>query len=199
MRNLERVVGRPLLRRGERPARPTTSAKQALPGLIGGMNQLTDAIRELMGDGGDLIVGCAPSAASWLTPRASRFRGENPDIRLQVRSEDRLTEYHRDDADGSLRYGDGNYPNACAELLLEEVVTPLCAPEFLKRHSVWRVSDLLKLELIDHVCRPGGFRGRPLREEWGGWLTAMGEQPGAELVKFAASDAKEAAKLAAAE
>ena len=196
LRNLEERLGAPLFERGRRPAHPTAAARLLLPSITDALDQIAAACRNLHErDGGKLTISCPLAASGWLSPWALQFQLDHPDIQVAARSEDALSDFRRDGADAALRYGGGEYPGVHAEKLLDELVTPLCAPDFLRRHPIRAVSDLPGLNLMDGGHQADGVRFA--REEWSGWLRAMGAPPGRERIGFTAIGSDQLTRLAA--
>ena len=199
LRNLEERLGVVLFEHGARPARPTAAARELLPSISNALDQIDGACRDLgERNGGKLTVSCLSSAAAWLAPQAARFQRENPDILLALHCGDEMADFHRDRADVALRYGDGEYPGVHAEKMMDEAVAPLCSPEFLKRHPAREVGDLCDMELIDNVRPPDDASAKSAfaREEWRGWLAAMGVPREPEKIGFATTQADHAMRLA---
>ena len=194
LRNLEERLGVHLFEPGKRPALPTEAARTLLPAISDALDRIAEACRNL-GErgGGKLVVSCSSASAAWLVPWAAQFGDENPDIKMDTRVDNKLTDFHRDCADVALRYGGGEYPAAHAEKLLDEVVAPLCSPDFLRRHPIRKIADLPALNLIESAHHSGAEFAR---EEWDGWLQAMGAPRGPEVVDFATTGAALAMQLA---
>ena len=198
LQNLEERLGTPLFERGARPARPTAAARELLPAFSRALDLVDDACRDIAERrGGRLTVSVLPSvAAAWLIPRLARFHREHPDILLTVHSEESLADFHRDQVDAALRYGRGKYGGVHCEKMLGEIAAPLCAPSFLKKHPLSRVSDLPKSALIDDVYPLADARGEFAREEWRGWLAAMGARGEPQNIVVTTTQADQALRLA---
>jgi len=105
-----------------------------------------------------LVVSMLSSfAARWVTPRIGRFIEAHPEWDLELQSTNALTDFARDDVDAAIRFGHGPYPGLHAELLLDEIFFPACAPGFHGGRLPQTPRDLAKLPLLrseDELWRP---------------------------------------------
>ena len=67
-------------------------------------------------------------AARWLLPRIGRFVAAHPDIDLDVRANNALADFRRDDVDAAIRYGSGNYPGLVTDYLMDDEYFIVCSP-----------------------------------------------------------------------
>ena len=113
-----------------------------------------------------LTISLLPSvAALWLAPRLSDFTARNPAIELRIHASRQLVDFAVDDVDLGIRYGLGAWPDARSELLARETLTPVCSPEFARRHlSAGNASALRALPLL----------ADDLVDEWRHWFEAAG-------------------------
>ncbi|KRE15994.1 LysR family transcriptional regulator [Bosea sp. Root483D1] len=76
-------------------------------------------------------------ASKWLAPRLHRLMVRLPDYDVHLD----VTDINVDLADGridaAVRYGIGPYPNAVAERILDETVTPVCSPAYWTKTGAW--------------------------------------------------------------
>mgnify|MGYP000524520954 CR=1 FL=1 len=113
----------------------------------------------------------------WMVPRLDRFEASHPDLDLRVSATARLVDFADDGIDLAVRYGEGRYPGLHVDLLMEEVVTPVCSPMLIQKEgSIIRVEDLAQHTLLhdDGAIIPGS------NLVWSNWLAAAG-CPGLEL------------------
>ncbi len=105
-------------------------------------------------------------AAKWLAPRLGRFILEHPDIDLRVSASRQLVDFSAERVDAAIRYGKGDWPGLNAELLCEEIVTPVCSPSYAASIDLQTPEDLLKTTLFHS----------DIEENWQAWFLAAGLQ-----------------------
>lgn len=69
-------------------------------------------------------------ASKWLAPRLHRLMVRVPDYDVHLDVTDINVELADGRIDAAVRYGTGQYPNAVAERILDETVTPVCSPDY---------------------------------------------------------------------
>lgn len=93
----------------------------------------------------------APIAQNWLIPRLARFREQHPGIVLNIEATPDLMPLKDDEGvDMSLRYGDGDWRGVEKIKLSDEVVFPVCSPQFLNEHPGITLQNLKSLPLLRH-------------------------------------------------
>lgn len=152
IRTLEDYLGVRLFVRAAQGVTLTSEGKAAFPGIRDGFQKVASAVHGLQHRELDKIirVTAPPSFASrWLLPRLHRFSRTHDSISVNLDSTPRLVDFHSENFDVGIRYGKGNYPGLAAELLLEELVFPVCSP-FLLSHEPLRapLGVLKRLPLI---------------------------------------------------
>ncbi len=100
-----------------------------------------------------LVVSSGVSFASkWLTPRLHRLMARYPDFDVHLEVTDASIDFAAGHVDVALRYGAGQYPFATAERIMNETVSPVCAPDYLDRIGGLRSpSELAKCQLIHEI------------------------------------------------
>ena len=170
IKGLEARLGVALFQRLPRGVRLTEAGRAYLPGIAEGFDRLARATLEVH-DGslaGRLTVTMLPSFASgWLVRRLPSFRARHRDIDLVIRSERRVVDLHREDADVAIRYGEGEFPNLEATPLMREEVFPVCAPALLNADPPLRTpADLVQHDLL----HDDGSLGNEPWTRWAPWL-----------------------------
>ena len=74
-------------------------------------------------------------ALRWLVPRLGRFYARHPNIKLHVIGEYGYFDPIHRDFDLAVEFIQAPLPVLHTEVLLEEYLTPVCSPEYLKRHD----------------------------------------------------------------
>jgi LysR family glycine cleavage system transcriptional activator len=105
-------------------------------------------------------------AAKWLVPRLAAFQAEHPQIDLHVHASNQPTDLRSGAIDLAVRYGQGNYPDLIATLLLRDRFAPVASP----RLKIRRAADILRHPLIHFDWH----RPLPVALTWEAWTRAAG-------------------------
>ncbi|MFT4063567.1 transcriptional regulator GcvA [Paraburkholderia sp.] len=160
IRALEAELGVALFARDGKRVRLTEPGRRYAAQVRQALLQLADATRAIRAGDRDrrLVVSMLTSfAARWVTPRIGSFIEAHPQWDLELLSTNALTDFARDDVDVAIRFGFGKYPGLHAELLLEEIYFPACAPHFNGGKLPQTPADLAQLPLLrsdDELWRP---------------------------------------------
>lgn len=188
LKGLEDYLGVQLFRRGNRRVELTPAAQIAAQQLHAGFKAIVDAVEQLrQGDRSNLLtVSAAPSfAGKWLMPRLHRFVSQHPeiDVRLSarmrsIRPETRGSPIRRevndislDECDVAIRFGNGNFPDLDARLLLALDVAPMLSPRLAHAGPPLTVPADLKHYALLHDDTAYFASGRL---NWDCWLQAVG-------------------------
>ncbi len=188
LKGLEEYLGVKLFRRSNRRVELTPVAQVAAEHLHAGFRAIVDAVEHLRtGDRSNLLtVSAAPSfAGKWLMPRLYRFVSRHPeiDVRLSARMRSARPEARGaplrrdvndsslDESDVAIRFGDGDFPEMDARLLLRLDVAPMLSPRLAKAGPPLATpSDFKFLPLLHDDT--AYFRSGRLN--WDCWLQAVG-------------------------
>ena len=143
----------------------TEIGRPILTRLTDGVQKLSEAVALAQRrDNNCLTISVAPVFASrWLVRRFDNFAREHPEIVLRIDATMRLIDPATSDIDLGIRVGDGHWTDVQSELILEQQVFPVCAPELAK--GLTRPSDLLGLPAV--IDSQAMFK-------WDVWLQAAG-------------------------
>lgn len=136
VRNLESWLGISLFTRaGSGTARLmlTDAARAALPDIREGFERLTLGLARLKDASvhAGLTIAVSPAFASkWLLPRIERFQQAYPDLDMLLDTNARSVDFQVERIDVGVRYGAGKWPGLTAVHLMDEVMFPVCAPDF---------------------------------------------------------------------
>ena len=110
---------------------------------------------------GDLIV-TAPLAfgSTWLVPRLDKFVRANPDLRLDIRLDDREYDLLKLEAECALRLWPADKADLIQRKLTNLTMNLYASPEYLKRHGVPTTPE----DLDDHVIISYGDQRSPMQE-----------------------------------
>jgi LysR family transcriptional regulator, glycine cleavage system transcriptional activator len=169
---LEALLRRQLFVRHARGVTPTAAARHfeivvrdALERLAAGLVEARAGIEE---PSSRVAVSVLPSFASrWLLPRLATFKKKHPriDIDLIAGLELADLEHHRPRFDLALRYGIGAWRGVHAKCLMDETLTPVCAPSVHSATDSFE-SLLARLPLVHDSNEQG----------WDHWLSRTGHE-----------------------
>lgn len=151
---LEERLGVQLFNRTSRELTLTEAGKTALPTLGEGFDKLTEGVDQIVtrSENTILTLSVNPSfGAIWLMPRLDRFRTLYPEIDLRIDGTDHLADLSRDNVDLAIRYGPGGYSDMKADLLFQQVNTPVCSPSLLNNNHPLCHPDDLRYHTLLHV------------------------------------------------
>jgi DNA-binding transcriptional LysR family regulator len=103
-------------------------------------------------------------ANAWLLPRLPAFAAANPQIRVSIETEIALTRFDPGGPDLGIRHGPGAWPGLASELLLDEWMFPVIAPDFPGRAAIVEATAIARLPLVADLARQG----------WQDWFRAAG-------------------------
>lgn len=163
-----------MFERSRRSVCLTEAGMRILPDIQAGLETLARAIDSTAGlvKEKSLTISVTPSFASkWLLPRLSDFSERHPDIDLRISATVALADLKRDGVDLAIRLGHGPYPDARAEPLFGEALTPLCSPALIRRKGRLKTpDDLRKYPLLHDSSIPGESE----QNSWQRWLNFAG-------------------------
>ena len=116
---------------------------------------------------GTLKITIAPFFGNrWLLPRLPDFHKKNPGIEIKPSLSFDYVDLGRSGFDAAVRYGAGDWDGMTSELICNDVVSPVCAPQLIdERRLPLAAQDILDLPL---AC------GGRWREDWLAWAKASG-------------------------
>jgi LysR family glycine cleavage system transcriptional activator len=115
-------------------------------------------------------------ASNWLISRLPRYRALDGALDVLLDPTSTVVDLAAGEADIAIRFGRGAYPGLQSIDLFEEEITPVCSPDYLKRHpGLKKPADLLGHHLLrlDWKSREG------LWPDWNAWFEAAGVLEGA--------------------
>jgi LysR family glycine cleavage system transcriptional activator len=155
IKSLEEYLGVPLFRRLTRKIELTeagTSYFGAISRLLAELVRESESIRRKNEPMRLLVSSGVSFASKWLTPRLHRLMARYPDFHVHLDVTDAPVDYAAGKVDVALRYGNGVYPGGSAERIMNETVSPVCAPEYRDRMGGLRSPrDLAKCQLIHEI------------------------------------------------
>jgi LysR family glycine cleavage system transcriptional activator len=111
-----------------------------------------------------LTISTTPSFIThWLVPRVGDFERRHAGTSLHLNSSSTLVDFSVSAVDVGVRFGNGRWPNVAADLLVEDVVFPVCRADVARRLK--RPGDLLNEPLLTEG---------PASDLWAHWFGAAG-------------------------
>lgn len=177
VRNLESWLGIALFARassGTARLMLTDVARTALPDIREGFDRLSIGLTLLKDSSvhAGLTVTVSPAFASkWLLPRIERFQQDYPDLNVLLDTNARSVDFQVERVDAGVRYGAGKWPGLTAVHLMDEVMFPVCAPDYARLKKGKLTSKALEASTLIHDLSMANDRDYPT---WRMWLDASG-------------------------
>jgi LysR family glycine cleavage system transcriptional activator len=102
----------------------------------------------------------------WLVPRLRKFSLQFPEVALTLNMTEQFMDFGKDRIDIGIWYGTGDWEGLVSKLLFQEVLVPVCSPDFLKKFpNGIQAESLAKITLL---------HSKSTVNDWGHWLDARG-------------------------
>lgn len=164
IRNLEERVGKPLFRRLPRGLALTDEGQALWPVVAQSFERLEQSLQQLTEPRPReiLTVGVVGTfAIGWLIPRLNQFQQLHPYIDLRLLTNNNRVDLAGEGLDAAVRFGDGAWHGAHAQMLLRAPLSPMCTPALAQQ--LREPSDLAGQSLL-----------RSYRtQEWEGWFAGL--------------------------
>ena len=135
----------------------------------------------------EVCIGVSPNfGMRWMSSRLREFRADQPAIRLVIEAREELSDLSAGDVDFVVRFGDGDWPNAAADLLFGGPLVTVVSPQLVREHRLNGSKIVRELPLI-HVERT---------DDWTSWLGAAGMRAAGERAETIVSHAHLAVEAA---
>jgi LysR family transcriptional regulator, glycine cleavage system transcriptional activator len=111
-----------------------------------------------------IVVSAVPSlAATWLSARLGEYRAERPEVDIELRVTDRLSDFKKEGVDLGVRLGRGGWDGMQSTKLFDEALTPVCTPAYCERLNLREPADLERASFLRNAWTP-----------WARWFRAAG-------------------------
>lgn len=108
----------------------------------------------------------ATFAVKWLMRRLPSFQAQYPHIHVRISTSVAPVNFTKDDVDGAIQLGNGDWFNADAEYLFADVIEPVCSPSLLEATPPLKApADILRQRLLYSRYR---------RTDWEDWCASVG-------------------------
>ena len=166
---LEVALGYPLFLRQARGLTLTPRGAQLLPPLQQALALMGDALKRVGSHPDTLRIKCPTCSMRWLLPRVIQLQNDRPDMRIELTASiAHGVDFSNEHFDAAVIFGRPPESPRRAHHLFDEVLTPVCTPDFLPRHNGrTEVADLADKTLL-HPTRD--------RRDWLMWLREEGVQ-----------------------
>lgn len=135
---LQTYLGVELFRRERHGISLTHSGQRYAEAINPAFDMLSKATEDLMRSGSDStlrIQTYTTFAAKWLIPRLSDFNSKHPDITVKITNSVSNVDFDRDNVDLAIQIGNGAWTGQDSDFLFEDVIEPVCSPDFLKQYA----------------------------------------------------------------
>ena len=166
IRAVQDTLGVALFEKSGRQLAPTPALAKYVARLEAAFHEIDAASQALLDSSvtARLRISTTPSfAVHWLLPRLADFIAAHPSIDIGVESSSKLCNLNDGQIDVALRFGAGRYPGCHSELLMRDLIFPVCSPDYARRN---RLADPPDLSGLTFLCVQG--------EPWSWWFPAAG-------------------------
>lgn len=144
LRKLEDYLGQPLFERRARGLTLNAAGRDYLTACQQALDTIDRASARLAGARRVILLSCTPSfGAQWLIPRLQGFMRNQPRIDIHVSTGNRVVDLATENIHFAVRHGLGDYPGLSACKLLDDELTPVCAPTLPVRLDALNGAQLL--------------------------------------------------------
>ena len=165
IRLLEERLGASLFARIKGRVSLTDAGRRIAPLVASAFETLEDAFSGLVAEDQALLSLSAAQtlATAWLAPRLGRFQVRHPDLAVRLSTDNRLVDFSTGEFHAAIRVGLGDWPGLRGHFLFRMNFSPICTPEFARRHDLTRPEQLLDVPRLS-----------PRDDWWAAWLADIG-------------------------
>ena len=162
IQSLESHLGTELFTRHRQRIQLTAAGARYLEHVHAAFDRLEAGDLELRttrgGGGGVLRLGILPTYGTrWLIPRFPSFVQAHPAIQVHFTTQLSVFDFASQDLDAAIHYGEGHWPGATVEPLLDEEVLVVCSASYRKERQLLEPQDLRRATLLQVTSRPHAF------------------------------------------
>lgn len=165
---LETHLGVRLFRRLPRAITLTAAGEQYLEQVSFHLAGIETATAKLTGKTGRQQVkirAYTTFAMKWLIPRLTAFHAQHQSVEVRLTTSLEEVDFDREDVDGAVRLGGGDWKGHGVDLLVRNELVPVCAPRFSQERRLRAPGDLASHMLLHSLARP---------DDWAHWLRHAG-------------------------
>jgi len=161
IQSLEKHLGIELFKRHRQRIQLTNAGARYLEHVHAAFDRLEAGELELRtssSGGGVLRLGILPTYGTrWLIPRFSSFAQSHPAIQVHFTTRLSVFDFASEDLDAAIHYGEGHWPGAAVEPLMDEEVVVVCSENYRRERDLREPSDLRRATLLQVTSRPHAF------------------------------------------
>jgi len=161
IQSLEKHLGTELFTRHRQRIQLTHAGSRYLEHVHAAFDRLEAGELELRtpgGGGGVLRLGILPTYGTrWLIPRFSSFAQSHPAIQVHFTTRLSVFDFASEDLDAAIHYGEGHWPGATVEPLMDEEVLLVCSEQYQQERGLHEPQDLRRATLLQVTSRPQAF------------------------------------------
>lgn len=165
IKQLETDLGISLFRRTARGLELTEEGSLLSAYVERGLGLIRTGLEHVAKRSNSVKIAMLPMFSSrWLSPRLGSFLESNPDVQLSIQSHNNSYAHlatSEEFADLGVQWGRGDWERFRATRLWPEKLVVVCSPEYLRKHSITRPSDIQACTLM-HVDN---------EQMWDEWFT----------------------------
>lgn len=135
---LQTYLGIELFRRERHGISLTQAGLQYSEEIAPAFEAISTATAGIMRSGSDntlRIQTYTTFAAKWLIPRLSDFHARHKDVSVVITNSVKPVDFDRDNVDLAIQMGNGAWQGQDADFLFEDIIEPVCSPNFFKKHA----------------------------------------------------------------
>jgi LysR family glycine cleavage system transcriptional activator len=176
VKNLEEFLGKELFRRYNNRIVLTDAGLTIYSGATEAL-QAISAFTEQVVSGrarSRLVISALPSIAErWMAPRLAAYCAAKPNFRFELRSEEDIVDFARNEIDLRFSYGVNLYPEMVTLPLLRDEVLPIASPAYLARNPR-AATDLLDSVPDDDLIHTNWGPTFVSHPTWQTWFSETG-------------------------
>jgi len=161
IRQLEDLLRVSLFRRSHQRVFLTEAGRVYLKDVAAVLEQLNAATRRATTrSGSSMNIGLPvlPSLATrWLLSRLPDFLSKNPGVTFNLSDCWSPLDFAAESIDCAIHCGGSHWPGTVAYPLMDEMLTPVCSPKFLKDHSIKSPADFNTVTLLHQTTRQSAW------------------------------------------
>lgn len=171
LRNLEEFLKTPLFERESRGIKLTPRGRQYYKAIAESLDLMLAATQRITraSERQPLRIRAYTTfALRWLIPRLSGFHAAHPSIEVLLSASLDPVDFSRENLDGAIRLGNGNWPGHRVDRLVQNILAPVCSPALLQNgHALKKPTDLAHHTLLHSQANERS-------SDWRDWLRKNG-------------------------
>lgn len=176
VKNLEDFLGKDLFRRYNNRIVLTDAGQTIYSGASGALQSISEITEQVVSGRARsrLVISALPSVAErFMEPLLARYVQQRLHFRFELRSEEDMVDFARNEIDLRLSYGVSLYPDMMTIPIRQDEVLPLCSPAYLKRNPAATADMLAGVPDDDLIHTDWGpsFVSHPT---WQAWFAGIG-------------------------